>query len=154
MCIVCRLTQCADIVTILRLNDVRKSLGERIEHYRKLRKLSQSALASAMGVDKHTVWRWEDGRSWPEYDKLLAISKHLEIEPERLFETIGKTPAKPTVQESLAVLVEALSQKSTSAIPEAEDFDDHEMKMLRIAAQAIREQRPPQSARKKRDNHS
>lgn len=86
---------------------MREALGERIAHYRKLKKLSQGALASALSVDKITVWRWENGKSWPEFDKLISIAKALQVAPERLFETIGKTAEaqSPTV-ESLTRVIE------------------------------------------------
>lgn len=86
---------------------MREALGERIAHYRKLKKLSQGTLASTLSVDKITVWRWENGKSWPEYDKLMAIAEALSIPAEKLFETIGKTleAQSPTI-ESLTRVIE------------------------------------------------
>lgn len=107
-----------------------------------------------MGVHKQTISGWENGRSWPEYDKLLDLSKHLGINPENLFETIGKIPAKPTPAEALEVLRQAITQKQPDILPEAEGFDEREMAMLRAAADAIREQRSIGHGSKKRENHS
>lgn len=65
-----------------------------------------------MGAHKQTVSGWENGRSWPEYEKLLSISKELKIHPEQLFETIGKEPIKPSTEEALDVVRRALAEKS------------------------------------------
>lgn len=75
---------------------MKEALGERIKHYRRLKKLSQDGLASAMGVHKQTIAGWEGGRSWPEYDKLIAIAGALGIPVETLFETIGKSAPPPS----------------------------------------------------------
>lgn len=88
---------------------MRKSLGARIEHYRRLKGLSQRELASTLNVNKHTVWRWEHGESWPDYENLQKISAALEIEVDRLFETIGSQPPKITPQEALKVLQQAIN---------------------------------------------
>jgi transcriptional regulator with XRE-family HTH domain len=84
------------------------SLGERIRYYREKRHLTQSELAAKIGVDKQSIWRWENAKSWLEYEKLVLLAEHLNIDPERLFETIGKTPEKPTVEEAIHVLAEAV----------------------------------------------
>lgn len=78
-----------------------------------MRNLSQVALAQALKVDKQTVWRWEDGRAWPEYAALEAISKHLNIEIEQLFEGITGNSERPSItpKEALMVIAEALSAK-------------------------------------------
>lgn len=101
---------------------MREALGERIAHYRKLKKLSQGTLASTLSVDKITVWRWENGKSWPEYDKLLAIAEALSIAPERLFETIGKTleAQSPTI-ESLTRVIEDQEKRLAEFAKFAED---------------------------------
>jgi transcriptional regulator with XRE-family HTH domain len=90
------------------LDNVKKALGDRIRHYRELKGISQKALATALNADKGTVWRWEDGRSWPEYPAIVAISKHLGIRSEQLFETIGKAPPPTTVEQALLTLARSL----------------------------------------------
>ena len=46
---------------------------EKIVKLRKLRGLTQDELASAVGVSRQAVYKWESGQSYPEATKLLEI---------------------------------------------------------------------------------
>lgn len=54
-------------------------LGQRIAHYREQSGMTQLQLGRAVGVDKGTVWRWEDGRSTHDFAKAQEIAKAVGI---------------------------------------------------------------------------
>ena len=47
--------------------------NEKIVKLRKLKGLTQDELASAVGVSRQAVYKWECGQSYPEVSKLLEI---------------------------------------------------------------------------------
>lgn len=48
---------------------------EKLVKLRKLRSITQDELASAVGVSRQAVYKWESGQSYPEVPKLLEIKK-------------------------------------------------------------------------------
>lgn len=48
--------------------------GERLRDLRQKMRLSQEALAEAVGVSRQAVSKWEAGQSFPDLDKLLQLS--------------------------------------------------------------------------------
>ena len=46
---------------------------EKLVILRKIRKITQDELASAVGVSRQAVYKWESGQSYPEVAKLLEI---------------------------------------------------------------------------------
>ena len=54
--------------------------------------LSQAQLADRMGVSQQTVSRWEGGRVIPEPNRIVALSKVLRLEEERLLSYAGYLP--------------------------------------------------------------
>ena len=55
------------------------SFGENLQTIRKKNQLSQEALAEMLGVSRQAVSKWELGDGYPEVDKLLLLSKKLNI---------------------------------------------------------------------------
>ena len=55
------------------------SFGENLQTIRKNNHLSQEALAEMVGVSRQAVSKWELGEGYPEVDKLLLLSKKLNI---------------------------------------------------------------------------
>ena len=55
------------------------SFGENLQRIRKKNQLSQEALAEMLGVSRQAVSKWELGDGYPEVDKLLLLSKKLNI---------------------------------------------------------------------------
>lgn len=51
------------------------SIGEKITVQRKIRGMSQEALANAMDVTRQAVSRWETGDATPDTDKVIQLSK-------------------------------------------------------------------------------
>ncbi|MCR5090914.1 MAG: helix-turn-helix domain-containing protein [Oscillospiraceae bacterium] len=55
------------------------SFGENLQAIRKKNQLSQEGLAEMLGVSRQAVSKWELGEGYPEVDKLLILSKKLNI---------------------------------------------------------------------------
>ena len=68
------------------------SFGENLQTIRKKNQLSQEGLAEMLGVSRQAVSKWELGEGYPEVDKLLILSKKLNISLDSLL-GIGSTPA-------------------------------------------------------------
>lgn len=51
------------------------TLGQRIQQFRKEKRLSQEALGETMGVSRQAISKWEGDTAVPELDKLIALSK-------------------------------------------------------------------------------
>ena len=66
------------------------TVGERIAALRKEKKLSQGALAEAVGVSRQAVSKWENGLSNPDTEKLMALAEVLETEV--VYLTTGEKP--------------------------------------------------------------
>jgi transcriptional regulator with XRE-family HTH domain len=62
------------------------SFGENLQTIRKKNQLSQEGLAEMLGVSRQAVSKWELGEGYPEVDKLLLLSKKLNISLDSLLE--------------------------------------------------------------------
>lgn len=74
------------------------TLGEKIQYYRKQKKLSQEELAARVGVSRQAVSKWELGDATPEVDKLVALAKAFGVTTDELLnskEPEVETPSPP-----------------------------------------------------------
>ena len=55
------------------------SFGENLQMLRKKNQLSQEGLAEILGVSRQAVSKWELGEGYPEVDKLLILSRKLNV---------------------------------------------------------------------------
>jgi len=55
------------------------NVGERIKQAREALRLSQAALAEAVGVQTNTVWRWENQRATPDVEVISQIAQALGV---------------------------------------------------------------------------
>ena len=55
------------------------SFGDNLQTLRKKNQLSQEGLAEMLGVSRQAVSKWELGEGYPEVDKLLILSKKLNV---------------------------------------------------------------------------
>ena len=55
------------------------SFGKNLQALRKENALSQEGLAEMLGVSRQAVSKWELGEGYPEVDKLLVLSKKLDV---------------------------------------------------------------------------
>ena len=76
------------------------SFGENLQTIRKKNQLSQEGLAEMLGVSRQAVSKWELGEGYPEVDKLLILSKKLNISLDSLLgeenTPIASENAKPS----------------------------------------------------------
>ena len=70
------------------------SFGENLQLIRKKNQLSQERLAEMLGVSRQAVSKWELGEGYPEVDKLLLLSKKLNVSLDSLLGE-GKTTVIP-----------------------------------------------------------
>jgi DNA-binding transcriptional regulator YiaG len=59
--------------------DSMMSFGNNLQTLRKKNQLSQEGLAEMLGVSRQAVSKWELGEGYPEVDKLLVLSKKLNV---------------------------------------------------------------------------
>ncbi|MBX4265486.1 helix-turn-helix domain-containing protein [Clostridium estertheticum] len=55
------------------------SFAENLKSLRQERHISQEELAEIVGVSRQAVSKWEQGSGYPEMEKLLVLSKKLNI---------------------------------------------------------------------------
>lgn len=63
------------------------SFGENLKLVRKNNHLSQEDLAEMLGVSRQAVSKWELGEGYPEVDKLIILSKKLNVSLDSLMKT-------------------------------------------------------------------
>ena len=71
------------------------NFAENLRQLRKERNLSQEELAELLNVSRQAVSKWEQGEGYPEVEKLLFLSKTLDISLDTLMST-GFSPAPTT----------------------------------------------------------
>ena len=59
--------------------------AENLKHIRKKRNITQEQLADILSVSRQAVSKWESGFGYPETEKLLILSRELEVSLDYLF---------------------------------------------------------------------
>ena len=70
------------------------SFSENLQAIRKKKQLSQEELAELLGVSRQAVSKWELGEGYPEVEKLLILSKKLNVSLDSLM--TGSIPGNDT----------------------------------------------------------
>lgn len=83
-------------------------VGRNVRQCRMRAKFSQESLAAALSVDQKTIGLLERGKVWPQFNNLEAIAARLGVTVEDFFQGMEHKPIKPTPEEALGVLAEAL----------------------------------------------
>ena len=86
------------------------TLGERIRNLRKSKGMSQEAVASALGVSRQAVTRWENGRSDPSTANLIELAKLFGISIGELCGTADSV--QPDLQQLAALLTHEQQQRT------------------------------------------
>lgn len=68
-----------------------EELGRRVQQLRKAKGFSQEELADRVGVSRQAVSKWEGGQTAPDLERLLALSKQLDVTTDYLL--TGQHPA-------------------------------------------------------------
>lgn len=101
-------TQVDDLLTILALTDIRPIVGGRIRTQRKRLDLTIEQVAEDVGLSPQHLGLIERGKAWPQYVNLEAFAACLGVDIEYFFAEVEAKPLKPTPEEALEVLREAL----------------------------------------------
>jgi phage repressor protein C with HTH and peptisase S24 domain len=75
------------------------TIGDRIRRGRKLRNLTQQALADALRISRVSVTQWEGDTTAPERDRIAKLAQVLDVSPDWLLS--GDGPA-PTIKDNMA----------------------------------------------------
>ena len=81
------------------------SFGENLKNVRKQRNITQEALAEILGVSRQAISKWESDNGYPETEKLLAISKSLNISIDYLLNDIPVVEEKEQSEEKCVIYV-------------------------------------------------
>lgn len=68
-----------------------QEVGRKIRHYREKKKMSQLALAEAIGVTQNTIYLIETAQSEMKLEKLFRIAEVLDVTPNKLLPGEAKT---------------------------------------------------------------
>lgn len=60
------------------------NFAEKLQSYRKQKGMSQEKLAEVIGVSRQAVSKWESGQSYPEMDKMIALSDLFQVSIDHL----------------------------------------------------------------------
>ncbi len=96
---------------ILLMKSVKEQLGHNVRRYRDRIGLGQFELAEAVGMSQTAIGLLERGKVWPEYDNLVRIAEVCQVPVAAFFE-VGRVEIKPTPEEALKVLSDALIKRS------------------------------------------
>lgn len=80
--------------------------AENLQRIRKEKHLSQEELAEMLGVSRQAVSKWEQGTGYPEADKLLILSRELNISLDSLMAAeiaCGKADASDSVTGTIII---------------------------------------------------
>ncbi|MGG6314136.1 helix-turn-helix domain-containing protein [Paenibacillus macerans] len=70
--------------------------AEKLQSYRKQKGMSQENLAEAVGVSRQAVSKWESGQSFPEMDKMIALSELFQVSMDHLVRDVpGQEGQRP-----------------------------------------------------------
>ncbi len=78
--------------------------GNRLAAARKAKDMNQEELAELLGVSRQTIYKWETAITYPDVDKLLDISRILEVTPSYLLGEQESTEGIPTLNDTEKVV--------------------------------------------------
>lgn len=80
------------------------SFGETLKNVRKQRSLTQEELAEKLGVSRQAISKWESDNGYPETEKLLLLSKTLNISLDYLMNDASEMQEKEQTEEKSVVI--------------------------------------------------
>ena len=83
------------------------SFSENLQAIRKKNQMSQEELAELLGVSRQAVSKWELGEGYPEVEKLLILSKKLNISLDSLM--MGSSPGNEVPETSPSGIIRIVS---------------------------------------------
>lgn len=80
------------------------SFGENLKNVRKQRNITQEELAETLGVSRQAISKWESDKGYPETEKLLLLSKALNISLDYLMNDASEIQEKEHREEKNVVI--------------------------------------------------
>lgn len=80
------------------------SFGENLKNVRKQRNITQEELAEILGVSRQAISKWESDNGYPETEKLLLISRTLNISLDYLLNDASVLQEKEEAEEKSVVI--------------------------------------------------
>lgn len=102
------------------------SFSENLQAIRKKNRFSQEELAELLGVSRQAVSKWELGEGYPEVEKLLILSKKLNISLDSLM--TGSTPRNDVRETSHPGMIRIISPKEGVIMDAAKVMRSQEFK--------------------------
>ena len=95
------------------------TFSEKLVKLRKLKGLTQDEFASAIGVSRQAVYKWECGQSYPEVPKLIEMKKLFGISLDDLLDENYEVilPEKPKRKRTPKAPVEKVVETTTEEAP-------------------------------------
>lgn len=112
---------------IYRINyrmEIEMTFSEKLVRLRKIKSLTQDEFASAVGVSRQAVYKWESGQSYPEVPKLLEIKMLFGISIDDLLDDTYDIPL-PEKKRKRRISRED-RERIEAEIRRQEGFDDEE----------------------------
>ena len=79
------------------------SFGDNLREIRKQRNITQEDLAELLNVSRQAISKWESGNGYPETEKLIMISRELNISLDYLLNDASHITEKEMAEEKCAV---------------------------------------------------
>ena len=83
------------------------SFGENLKNVRKQRGITQEELAEILGVSRQAISKWESDNGYPETEKLLLLSKTLNISLDYLMNDASEMQKKEQTEEKSVVIAQS-----------------------------------------------
>ena len=93
-----------------------QKIGQFLKNLRKEKKLTQEELAEILGVSNRSISRWENGKTMPDFDLLIELAKHYDVEIMEILD--GERRA------------DSMDRKTEELMLKVADYDNHERKFV------------------------
>ena len=92
------------------------TLGEKLYELRKKHGLSQEQLAEALNVSRQSISKWEGNVTYPESDKLIALSDYFGVSLDYLMKADWKSETTGDIQTQTPVSVETMDNLAENTL--------------------------------------
>ncbi len=137
------------------------TFSEKIVKLRKIKGLTQDEFASAVGVSRQAVYKWESGQSYPEVAKLLEIKLLFNISIDDLldenYEVVMPEKKKKRISREKKAEIEAEINKEIKGeepAPVVEPLKEEKTEEPVAEAEEVAEQKSDVPAEEKEDSQS
>lgn len=135
------------------------TFNEKLVKLRKLKGITQDELASAVGVSRQAVYKWESGQSYPEVPKLIEMKLLFGISIDNLldesYEVIlpekkvrkkkaANTAAEKKIENAETVSIENTEQKEVEETPVTALTEEKGIPVSEITEQIYPEKKAPE----------